>query len=118
MAAHYVNRIARDLAIEQSLDAAIELDEVIRGARKDSPALTNLVSNLMGPRSGEASGIKHDLLSDSQFASLYHRAALSSGKDSASVADLDEVVDLLFTADSLGVARLTPQQVSYVREFC
>ncbi len=42
MANHHLNRVARDLAVEQSLDAAIEINEVINHKRQDAPALLKL----------------------------------------------------------------------------
>jgi hypothetical protein len=39
MANRHLNRAARDLAVEESLDAAIEIDEVINNKREDAPAL-------------------------------------------------------------------------------
>jgi hypothetical protein len=116
MAIHHMNRAARDLAVEQSLDAAIEVDEVIRGARSDAPMLNRLVTNLIGTASENGPG-KKDLLRDSQFNSLYHRAAISSGRDDAALGEND-ILSLLFTVDSLGVSKFSPDQLAIVRDFC
>lgn len=118
MTTHHLNRVARDLAVEQSLDAAIEIDEVIQGKRSDSPALTDLVSSLMGSLGGAQAAVRNDLLSDSQFTSLYQRAASSSGRNYASAVELKDVVDLLLTINSGGLARFGKDQLSFVRAFC
>jgi hypothetical protein len=117
MTTHHLSRQMRDVAVEQSLDAAIELDEVIQGKSSDSPALTALVSSLMGSFEGAAPA-RNDLLSDSQFASLYYRAARSSGQDYASIVELNDLVDLLLTITSGGLARFKQEQLSLVRDFC
>jgi hypothetical protein len=115
MTTHHLNREARDLAIEQALDAAMEIEEVIEGKRKDAPALTTLVSNLMGSLSGEPHAVRNNLLSNTQFTSL---AARSSGRYYKSAIELKDVVDLLVQVTSTGVSRLTKEQLSFVREFC
>jgi hypothetical protein len=89
-----VNRVARDIAVEQSLDAAIEIDGVLRRERQDSPAFTKLIESLAGAQTRELKSVKKELLSDSRLASLYYRAA-ASGKAGASVKDLDRVLKLL-----------------------
>src|SRR5229473_1322973 len=76
-----VNRVARDLAVEQSLDAAIEIDEAIRGLRQASPAFERLIFTLVGSPANEFNVVKKELLSDSRLASLYYRAAKSSGQE-------------------------------------
>jgi hypothetical protein len=114
MTTHHLNRVARDLAVEQSLDAAIELDEVIQGKRSDAPALTELVSTLMGSIGGEQAAVKNVLLSDSQLMSLYHGATRLSGRNYT----LNDVVDLLWTINSVGLRHLKPEQLSFVRDFC
>jgi hypothetical protein len=118
MATHHLNRVARDLAVEQSLDAAIELDEVIQGKRTDAPALTELVSTLMGSLGSEQAAVKNVLLSDSQLTSLYHGAARLSGRNYKSTVELNDVVDLLWTINSVGLCDLKPEQLSFVRDFC
>jgi hypothetical protein len=118
MATHHLNRVARDLAVEQSLDAAIEIDEVIQGRRSDAPALTELVSTLMGSLGSEQAAVKNILLSDSQLTSLYHGAALLSGRNYTSTVELSDAVDLLWTINSVGLHQLKPEQLSFVRDFC
>jgi hypothetical protein len=80
MLTHSLNRFARDVAIEQSLEAAIEMSDVIAGKRSESPALSNLIHTLMGADIQEGSPSKRDLLGDSQFASISQRAAALSGR--------------------------------------
>jgi hypothetical protein len=113
-----VNRVARDLAVEESLDAAIEIDEVIREVRQDSPAFSKLIAILIGSPPRELSTIKKDLLSDSRLTSLYYRAAASSGKAGASAEDLDRVLKLLLSAGSTGLAKISRDDLAYVRDFC
>jgi hypothetical protein len=113
-----VNRVARDLAVEQSLDAALEIDEVIRHKRQDSPAFTKLIASLVGSPTRELNSVKKDLLSDSRLTSLYFRAASSPGKLNASVEDLDRVLGLLLSADTTNLTKLSKDDLSSVRDFC
>jgi hypothetical protein len=113
----HVNRVARDLAVEQSLDAAIEIDGVLRRERQDSPAFTKLIESLVGTPARELKSVKKDLLSDSRLASLYYRAA-APGKANASVEDLDRVLKLLLSADKTGLTKLSKNDLSSVRDFC
>jgi hypothetical protein len=116
MTAHHVNRIARDLAVEQSLDAAIELDEVIRGVQQDAPALNRLILDLIGAQGGEPNKIKKDLFNDSRLASLYYRAAASSGQ--ASAEELDHVLDILLLVGAAGIAQVSKDDLAFIRGFC
>jgi hypothetical protein len=116
MTNHHMNRATRDLAVEQSLDAAIEIDQVIRGDRAEAPMLSNLVKSLIG--SGREPGpTKKDLLRDSQFSSLYYRAAMSAGSESAG-SDENSVLNLLLLIDSAGLSHFSQEQLSIVRDFC
>jgi hypothetical protein len=116
MTTHHVTRVARDLAVEQSLDAAIEIDEVIRGVRYDSPAFTNLIVTLIGAPGRELNTVKKELFNDSRLTSLYHRAAASSGK--TSVEDLDRVFEVLFSAGSTNLSKISKDELFLVRDFC
>jgi hypothetical protein len=116
MASHYVTRLTRDLAVEQSLDAAIEIDEIIRGVRQESPAFRDLILNLIGSSGRELNTLKKDLLNDSRLSSLYRRAAASSGK--ASAEDFDRVLELFFSAGSTGLSSLSEADLSLIRDFC
>jgi hypothetical protein len=98
-----LNRFARDLAIEQSLDAAIEVNDVIKGKRPDSPALSGLVHTLLGADDQGGSPSKRDLLSDSQFASISQRAAALSGRHYTSANELSDILDLLLQVNSVGL---------------
>jgi hypothetical protein len=113
-----VNRVARDLAVEQSLDAAIEIDEVIRGIREESPAFGKLISILIGSPANELNAVKKQLLNDSRLASLYYRAAKSSGKATSSVEDVDYVLGLLLSAGSTVLSKISKEDLSFVRDFC
>jgi len=110
-----VNRIARDLAVEQSLDAAIEIEDVIRGARSDAPAFEKLIVNLIGSPAGDFGTLKRELLSDSRLASLYYRAA-SASRDLA--ANTDRVLGLLLSAGSVNLSQMSKNDLAMVRDFC
>jgi len=118
MATHHLSRIARDLAVEQSLDAAIEIDEVIQRKRVEAPALIELVSNLVGSGTQHPHADKHELLSDSQFTSLYQRAARSPDREYKSAAELNDVVDLLISISTSGLSNLQQSELLFVRDFC
>ena len=118
MPIHHINRQGRDLAVEQSLDAAIELDEVIQGKSKKAPALTDLVLTLIGASREGTAPLRHDLLSDSQLASLYYRVARSTGQSYPSIDDLRNLVELLLTTRSGELASFKPEQLSFIRDFC
>lgn len=75
MANHHINRVARDLAVEQSLDAALELSEIICKKRQDAPALSVLARSLIGTQPEGGAPSHRELLSNSQLASLSFRAA-------------------------------------------
>lgn len=113
-----INRIARDRAVEQSLDAAIEIDEVIRGVRTEAPAFEELVSTLIGSPTGDFHAVKKELLNDSRLASLYYRAAKSSGNASATAEDIDHVLGLLLSAGSATLSQVPKDDLSFVRDFC
>jgi hypothetical protein len=117
MTTHHLNRVARDLAVEQSLDAAIEIDEVIQRKRTDAPALAKLILTLMGSLC-EPAAVKNILLSDSQLTSLYDGAARLSGRNYASAVELNDAVHLLWTINSLDLRHLKPEELSFVRDFC
>ncbi|NTF43893.1 hypothetical protein [Rhizobium rhizogenes] len=117
MAIHSFSRVSRDLAVEQSLDAAMEVQEVIEGARTDSPALQSLVGSLIGSNSGHVPS-KKDLLSDARFTSLYHRAASMEGREYASASELDEILELLFAVNSAGLHNFSSSNLLFVRDFC
>jgi hypothetical protein len=116
MTAHRMNRVARDHAVEQSLDAAIEVDEIIRGARLDAPALKQLIFSLIGSPGKELNTIKKDLFNDSRLINLYYRAAASSGH--ASAEELDRVLDILFSAGVTDLAQMPKRDLAFIREFC
>jgi hypothetical protein len=118
MPIHHIDRQGRDLAVEQSLDAAIELDEVIQGKSKKAPALTDLVLTLIGASREGAAPLRHDLLSDSQLASLYYRVARSTGQSYPSMDDLRNLVELLLTTRSGELASFKQEQLSFIRDFC
>src|ERR1700731_4818096 len=110
MLSHSLNRIARDLAIEQSLDAAIEISDVITGKRSNSPALSNLIHTLMGADDQGVSPSKRDLLTDSQFASISQRAAALSGRHYTSTNELSDILDLLLKVNSVGLTHFSSCQ--------
>jgi hypothetical protein len=118
MASHHLDRLARDRAVEQSLVAALEVNDVLRDKRKESPALVELISTLTGHRDLENPRLKRDLLADSQFASLSSRAATYSGKDFGSSSELDGILSLLIQASKVGLTSFSKDQLSFIRDFC
>jgi hypothetical protein len=118
MVSHSLNRFARDLAIEQSLDAAIEISDVITGKRSDSPALSVLVHTLMGADDQGVSPSKRDLLSDSQFASISQRAAALSGRLYTSANELSGILELLIQVNSVGLTKCSADDLNFIRDFC
>ena len=116
MLTHSLNRFARDVAIEQSLDAAIEMSDVIRGKRSDSPALSGLVHTLMGADDQKSSLSK--LLTDSQFASISQRAAALSGRHYTSASQLSDILELLLKVNSVGLTKFTADDLNFIRDFC
>lgn len=117
MTNHHLNRVSRDLAVEQSLDAAIEINEVINHKRQDAPALLKLASLLVGTQSEGTARSKRELLNNSQFASLSYRAAVS-GKGPASPQVLDLILDLLMRAIGPGLAEFSQDDLTCIRDFC
>jgi hypothetical protein len=117
MTNHHISRATRDLAVEQSLDAAIEIDEIIRGERTDSPHLTKLVSSLIGTGRDVGSARK-ELLKNSQFSSLYHRAAMLAGHEDDLSLDENDILSLLFLIDSAGLSQFSSDKLAIVRDFC
>ncbi|SFM29571.1 hypothetical protein SAMN03159423_0471 [Bradyrhizobium sp. NFR13] len=113
MALHHMNRSARDLAVEQSLDAAIEIDEVIRGEREDAPHLRALVLSLLGTNRDEGNA-KRDLMQNSQFTRLYHRATSATDGEVGQ----DDLLNLLLAVDDIGVRQFENEQLAIVRRFC
>jgi hypothetical protein len=118
MLSHSLNRFARDLAIEQSLDAAIEISDVITGKRSDSPALSGLIHTLMGADAQGVSPSKRDLLSDSQFTSISQRAAALSGRHYTSTNELSDILDLLLKVNSVGLTNFSADDLNFIRDFC
>jgi hypothetical protein len=117
MAGHNFSRVSRDRAVEQSLDAAMEVQEVMAGERTDSPALSELVTSLLGSHSG-MTPTKKDLLCDARFTSLYHRAASSGGLDYNTAVDLDGILELLFKVNSAGLNNFSKPNLEFIRDFC
>jgi len=118
VASHHINRVARDMAVEQSLDAAIELSEVISKKRSDAPALSKLALLLMGTQPDETTCSKRELLSNSQLASLSFRASVSNDRQPSSTQDLDPILELLVKITKAGLSNITPPELLYIREFC
>lgn len=118
MANHHLDRLARDRAIEQSLMAAMEVNEVLRKKRRDAPALVELISTLIGHQDPKNLQLKHDLLSDAQFASLSSRAARLSGHPYSSSSELDRILSLLLEVNTLGLSNFREDDLSFIRDFC
>ena len=118
MKPHQSNRIARDLAVEQSLDAAIEIDEVIRGVRAQAPTFEDLISSLLGSSAHEFNAVKRELLADSRLTSLCYRAAKSSDKANDSAETLDHILELLVSIGSADFSKISRDDLFRVRDFC
>ena len=101
----HLNRVTRDQAVEQSLDAAIELDEFMRGDRKDAPALDTLRQIITGSAADK----------NSQTVSLYHRAFVSAGQHATAESDWKKVAELLNAAS---IDKYTTEQLILLRDFC
>lgn len=114
----HASRMARDLAVEKSLDAAIEIDEVIRKVRNNSPALESLISSLIGSSSREINAVKKELLSDSRLTSLYYRAARSPDSAAGSNEDLDHVLELLLSVGLEDLSKISKEELLRIRDFC
>lgn len=112
------SRMARDLAVEQSLDAAIEIDEVIRGERSDAPTFAGLIASLIGSPTEELSVVKKALLADSRLTSLWYRAAGLSGRSKDFADNLDDVLQLLVSLGSADFSKISKDDLSRVRDFC
>lgn len=111
------NRIARDLAVEKSLDAAMEIDEVLSGDRDGAPSLKTLFPSFHGTSDHPAFNRK-SLLSDSRTASLYRRAAAASGKVFTSLDDLAAGLESLTKIDADNLKGLDPEDLRFLRNFC
>ena len=118
MANHHLNRLARNLAVEQSLDAAIELNEMIDAKRDDAPALSKLARLLTGTQPEEGAPSKRELLSSSQLASLSFRAAEAADSQPATARDLDTILDLFFRIANAGLKNFSEADLVFVRDFC
>lgn len=117
MAASRLNRAARDQAVEKSLDAAIELDEVIGGTRTDAPALSALASSLIGSRP-DAQSDSRALLNDARLASLYFRAVGRPDNGAYATERLDQILFLFAEINAAGLARFSPTDLAAIRDFC
>jgi len=85
MGNHHLDRLARDRAIEQSLVAALEINDVLRGSREDAPGLVELVSALLGSEDPDNLPSKRELLADSHLQAFlrarYNPLAICSQPD-------------------------------------
>jgi hypothetical protein len=116
MREHHLSRISRDIAVEQSLDAALELTEYLQGIRQQSPALEKLTQILIGTQPVAAT-VRNELLSNAQMANLSSRA-ISPSADSSDKDRLLDIVELLAKVHSLGLNNFSNSQIEILREFC
>lgn len=117
MANHHLSRAARDLAVEQSLDAAIEISELMGRKRTDAPALSKLALSLIGTVP-EATPSRRELLPNSQLASLSFRAAFSMGKQLVDAQDIDPILGLLVKITQVGLDKFSDEELLCIRNFC
>lgn len=118
MASRHLDKLARDRAVEQSLIAALEVNEVLNNTRQDSPGLENLVAMLLGRGDHENLPSKRELLADSQFASLSARAAKVTGQIYASADELERILELLLRASKAGLRNFSKDDLGFIRDFC
>lgn len=112
------SRMARDMAVEQSLDAAIEIDEVVRGLRGASPALESLILNLIGSGGHDLGAVKRELLNNSRLTSLYFNAA-KFAQPVDSTDELDELLSLLLRSIAeTNLSAFPKQGLLRIRDFC
>ncbi|WP_370677335.1 hypothetical protein [Pleomorphomonas sp. PLEO] len=117
------SRMSRDLAVEQSLDAAMEIQEVISGEKVESPALRSLVEALIGSNGGGVYS-KNDLLGKARIASLYGKAYAygeayaSSGVVVNQAEQLEPIIDLLLQVDSGNLSNIPKEGLAQIKNFC
>jgi len=104
--------MARDRAVEQSLDAALELDELLRGGSSDSQALAGLVEILMG-KSSETHAAE-----SSQTANLYRRASAHVRNVQQNTAAVSELVAKLLRFGKGEAKDTNPENLRDLRDFC
>jgi hypothetical protein len=114
---HHMNRIARDRAIETSLDAAIELDEAIRKESSKAQSLIELSELLLGT-SGNQVPSKKELLNSPQFASLYYRAASKGVNDHQNHDHLDRLLKFFAKIATIGLDKFDEDDLIFIRNFC
>ena len=114
MANFHLNRMARDLAVELSLDAAIELDEVIRGKLESTTALFHLAETLTRDVKGNPAG------ESSQTANLYRRAYahVRSGQQQRPASDISDIVSKLVSVGKGTPLDADPEELQDLRDFC
>ena len=118
MATHHLDRSARDRAVEQSLIAAIQINDVIRDLRSDAPGLVELMAMLLGRQDREHLQSRRDLLANSQLASLSFRAAASSGQTHDAQPAVERILDLVLQISRIGLNKFSKEELSILRDFC
>lgn len=117
MKSHHISRIARDRAIEKSLDAALEIDEVLRKRATEAQSLTELSELLLGTADNHVLS-KRELLNSPQFASLYYRAARAGGIDNKADDHLERLLQLFAKVASIGLNKFNDSDLKFIRDFC
>jgi hypothetical protein len=115
MRSFHINRLAREHSVETSLDAALEIEQVIQGKLQDTPSLKKLVDMMLGT-SDEGSVTRKDLLGNPQVANLYRRASGSS--EDAQAVQIDRILTLFGNIYSVGVAKFEKSDLEFIRDFC
>lgn len=118
MVVHGLSRLARDQSIEQSLDAAMEIEEVIAGRAKDAPSLKKLVQTLLGAPDNDGAQSRRHQFRNAQLVSLSQRAATASGRSFKSIEELHDMLSLLLRVSQIGLSAFEPEQLTFIRDFC
>jgi hypothetical protein len=111
----YLSREDRDAAIEKSIDAAIQIEGLLKGLREDIPAFYELLEILFGSAEFSTQALETSL-TNSSTASLYRRAwVAATQKPVERVAQLQAHLIELLDVPKEPSAR---KQLENLRDFC
>jgi hypothetical protein len=115
MQSFHINRFARENCIEMSLDAAIELEQVLQKKKDDAPSLKTFTELMLGSKKTNQIS-KKDLLSNPQIANLYRRASgIADGKENEGV---DKILTLFGKICEVGIKNFSAADLEFIRDFC